>query len=479
MSESVTSTIGRLQRFFPGPAIAIDQLRIDDVHFRTALIQCISQLDSKTLEQACPTSRKAQANVVEVRETVSPMFVTEMLTGILRGIGEPHNTTYICKKTRDEVLWHNARVPWRRSPRWLLLRVALQSSLMDAEAEKQDHTQYKYFVILLLTRILNLAVKKSEDSEILFIMIAKISRRMLKLGHVGNQMCWLENVKESILTAQNLISSRWDIIQQNRDPVSCNQHPDFASLVQGIHTVLSLSSFKEHLETAAERNTISSDAPRGLQPCPRRIKQCALELPSVTGKNHLLHFIDIEIWVRNHLQEWTKKQIETLSRSSCEEISLLFRQYLKGAKEWYKDDPENVSMMVLTLLDLWKSLDQLAILQEPLLAQYDTGFPWSLFDSLLLPQKVDMLRLHLVEQHLAVRRRDAQEHYPSIFTSAHESNSFAVRYYEQSDVHQELKQDIETAASNERERKRNELNEKKAKVCNVCLKTFSSISNNY
>jgi hypothetical protein len=42
-AESVTTTIGRLRRFFPGPAIAIDQARILDDNCRKALIQCISQ----------------------------------------------------------------------------------------------------------------------------------------------------------------------------------------------------------------------------------------------------------------------------------------------------------------------------------------------------------------------------------------------------------------------------------------------------
>jgi hypothetical protein len=56
------------------------------------------------------------SQTTEIRDTVYPKLVTEMLTGILRGVGQPAHVSRIHKRTRDDVLWNDALKPWRRSP---------------------------------------------------------------------------------------------------------------------------------------------------------------------------------------------------------------------------------------------------------------------------------------------------------------------------------------------------------------------------
>ena len=80
-------TKGRLIRCFPGPAIAVDRERVVDSGFRKALTQCIAGLNNQIIAEAYSTTQKAGSEVVEIRESINPIFVTEMLTGILRGIG--------------------------------------------------------------------------------------------------------------------------------------------------------------------------------------------------------------------------------------------------------------------------------------------------------------------------------------------------------------------------------------------------------
>ena len=82
---------GRLRRCFPGPAIAIDPGRLDDPLFREALTQLLAQLDIETPLEAMPKASKARRNVDEIRETIHPKFVTEMLTGLFEGIGRIHD----------------------------------------------------------------------------------------------------------------------------------------------------------------------------------------------------------------------------------------------------------------------------------------------------------------------------------------------------------------------------------------------------
>jgi hypothetical protein len=128
-SSSRYNAKGRLRRCFPGPVIAVGQDKIVDPSLREVLAQFLATLDVSTLKEAWPVVIKAHSQTPEIRDSIHPKFITEMLTGILRGIGQPVNAARIHKRTRDDVLWNNVPKPWRRSPLWLLLRVALQTSL--------------------------------------------------------------------------------------------------------------------------------------------------------------------------------------------------------------------------------------------------------------------------------------------------------------------------------------------------------------
>jgi hypothetical protein len=113
---------GSLRRCFPGPVIAVSQDRMADSYFREALAQILAKLDANTPLEAWPVVSKAHSKSPEIRDSVHPKFVTDMLTGILRGVGQSVDVVRVYKRTRDDVLWRKTLQPWRRSPLWLLLR---------------------------------------------------------------------------------------------------------------------------------------------------------------------------------------------------------------------------------------------------------------------------------------------------------------------------------------------------------------------
>ena len=82
-TEAVIRTRGQLRRCFPGPAVVINQDRIADTSFLKPLAELLVKLDAETPEEVLPTTTKAGSKVIEVRDTVHPRFVTELLTGIL------------------------------------------------------------------------------------------------------------------------------------------------------------------------------------------------------------------------------------------------------------------------------------------------------------------------------------------------------------------------------------------------------------
>lgn len=59
----------------------------------------------------------------------------------------------IWKHTREDVLWNNNLLPWRRSPLWLLIRTTMQLQFARITSAKL----YKAAIVNILTRVLQSA----------------------------------------------------------------------------------------------------------------------------------------------------------------------------------------------------------------------------------------------------------------------------------------------------------------------------------
>lgn len=127
-------------------------------------------------------SQKAGSKVSEIRETTHPGLVTEMLMAILAPLGRSTKVRRVRKRVRDDVLWDNCLLPWRRWPFWLCLRVAVQTTLHTILSDHQASIEYKNFLIFVLTDITSRASAAKIPSDLCHIMIAKIARRVSKLG---------------------------------------------------------------------------------------------------------------------------------------------------------------------------------------------------------------------------------------------------------------------------------------------------------
>jgi hypothetical protein len=175
-------------------------------------------LDAETPLEVWPVVPKARTNAIETRDTVDPRFVTEMLMGLLRRIGQPRDVGCIWKHTRDNFLWKDAFAPWRRSPLWLLLRVALQTSLINSIDKANAHSRYKSFMVFFMALDLERVVRTSQPSDMLFIMTAKISRPVLKLNAQEN-MPWSQYAHTTVEAAHQILAHRWSVIERNPDPM--------------------------------------------------------------------------------------------------------------------------------------------------------------------------------------------------------------------------------------------------------------------
>lgn len=131
-AEVITGTIGKvIQRFPSNPRLPF----IADANIISALANVLSYLSDTTMDKVVPTSIKGGSSHHEVRQTVSPGYITEALAGVIRACSpagySATSTPYIHKRINDHALWKSALKLWRRTPSLLLIKVALQSTLQE------------------------------------------------------------------------------------------------------------------------------------------------------------------------------------------------------------------------------------------------------------------------------------------------------------------------------------------------------------
>ncbi|KAK0120124.1 hypothetical protein ONS95_011532 [Cadophora gregata] len=242
-AKAVTTSVGRLVRRFPGPVIAVADQRIRDHNFQKHFTNCLMYLDIEPLETA--TSHTTGI----FRDSADPQFATEWLPGILRGIGSVLEVPRIFKRTRDEVVWGSGVEPWRRSPRWMLIRVAMQTTLAT---KNRDQTRYKVFMVYFMATVLEMAVTDDAPSDTLHIMLAKVNRRIQKLGPIMTDLPWAAQAQGYILetmgSARTLMTKRWQSLQKKHSDSARTFHlADLRKLKPHTDTTLGLSKLRPYL----------------------------------------------------------------------------------------------------------------------------------------------------------------------------------------------------------------------------------------
>ncbi|TGO83220.1 hypothetical protein BPOR_0682g00020 [Botrytis porri] len=402
-----------------------------------------------------PKNEAVMTTMGRLRDTVDPTLITSMLTECLHAIGRRVVVRCIQKRTRDIVQWKDCLEPWRRSPRYLFLRVCLQIGLTGEEGHEPSHIQYKSFMLFFMCQILNRQLEAQNSREILFIMSMKVQRRLLKLGSALDS-----DLKSRVQQVLSLVSS---CLKKSIPSLPPPPRADISILRPQQGTVLNLQSLGPYIAMMSARGE-SNLGHKSLEP------QCL----SGDIKNIRLGLADIELWVADHLPRWLKWYYT--STLDCTVLADLISIYQKTSDRVYKDIAEDQSLKILTLLDLWVALDKCVTSEEPLLKDYRCGFTPELFAPLLLPTKPQMIRLASIERYIADRNAASVDEMPCIFSKINTLNSFSVRYFDKSLRHQHLRDRIMADAVAEHNEKILELNTKlqafeawkKADLTSVC-----------
>ncbi|KIK69250.1 hypothetical protein GYMLUDRAFT_255795 [Collybiopsis luxurians FD-317 M1] len=488
-ATTVLSTTGKLIMSFPGPAIQLPVEPLESKFFRKELASFLTDMNEKVIdgdgdssEEDSEERRKSGLSAAQSGETTDPLFITSLLTGIMRGLGgEEAKITRIAKRVADDVLLKGSnKEPWRRSALWLVLRVALQTTLLrEGDAEHL----YKQFILFLHSYVLSLALDNNVDSDLLFTMRAKTCRRLAKLG---------DNVPESIAQftmdvgerVSEVLQRRWSQLQAEEAVPAivreCSWAPDQPNVAAD--TIIRLPHSQERIDLAL------GNSPLNLPPAhfePReatRLRDVAHfgdltveALDAAFRADPFVNLSDFEFLVgRGPLTIWLEGKLAAATTIHAQQkaATLLFaimRKYHHWAAKYYKESPEDFSLMVITLFELWIAIDKIAVASCPLLAQYSPEVPFdrslntsnaALLRPLLLRKSVDLDRLQQIDDYLRSRHSQARNKSRSVFSEPIGSSSFAVRYFDQNVELHRLKAQIERDAQEERDKTIRDLNQK-------------------
>jgi len=447
-NTNVMTAEGKLLCSYPGPAVQVSAATFMDKCFLRELSSFLIQMDVDVLDST-PTTVKEGSIVNEVRETVDPRYISGLLVGILKGYGQPAVVDRITKRIGDEVLWRDACQPWRRSPLWLVLRVTLQTSLRVTNL-------YKLFMLFVHAHLLRKSVLRDFPSELLYVMRVKLTRRLSKLGPAVSQHLY-EFVHGTAIEVETLLSKRWTAFQAIGS-FGLSFKPETLDLDADTHISLhsSYNYLTRMLGSVSQGRLQTSFKPHGSRLhviCDFSKLSKGQLAKAITDGKHIA-IADFEASVEMNLESWVAAS--TNSKRALDGVASCIREYYAGAKELYGSNPEDNSIMILTLLDLWVALDRLAIQRCPLLKEYSPEIPCQFLHDLLLRRSSTINRALHIEEYLS-QRHTAALNVPSVFSNDVDESCFAVKYFQTSPDLQRLRDEIESHAQQEREAKRAEL----------------------
>ncbi|PPQ64858.1 hypothetical protein CVT26_002576 [Gymnopilus dilepis] len=445
---AVMSTEGKLIRSFPGPAV---QLSLDialNENFVEQLVSYLIHMDGDPIDAGVYTE-KAGSKVHKPRETNHPRYITQLLMMILRGLGDEADIQRFTKRVSDDVCWQGALKPWRRSGLWLIIRVAVQ--LMVATRDT-----YKAFVIFFQMELLKLMLKKDFPSELIHVARVKTARRIYKMRQLSRKL--LTNFQTTSKTIHDHLQARWTAEQaaQSRSPTYTHD----PSTIEA-STSMKLTASRQYLEKVLRPQAHSRRSTLFIPPKAPRLRDVQ-DFSTIAGgglakaleADQHTALVDFEWLIENHLEEWLRGS--AYNEATSKTLARCMDQYYKAAKDFYADIPESLSVMLLTVMELWVGMDKVAVKHMRDLDKYSPEIPVNFLDSLLIRRAKSIRRVEAIEAYLR-QRHEAATIDTSVFSSEPTASSFSVRYYASSNEMKQLRRDIEDKARQDREKKKAEL----------------------
>ncbi|KAF2131741.1 hypothetical protein P153DRAFT_336326 [Dothidotthia symphoricarpi CBS 119687] len=458
-NEAAMKTKGRLVRTFPASASRISLTTMREDGLVTSLAQTVAKMAVQAVHGFRPQITGPGYTQDDPHDTADPDLVTDLLQTIITALGEKEDVISITKNTRDETLWKDCKRPWRRSALWLFVRVSLQAFFSrNAPNKRSPDSLYKAFMILFLTRLLDDENLKGLDSDVIYTVSAKLTRRLRKFEALQQfeslQPHWALSVHLALIAAHSFIHEKWNAAVE-----STEANIDFTFL-ENLQPEADLDIKLPDLNAfvsgmAARRRSAANPGFKPASEFPDLLPNAIPDGISASSDYKSFHLAALEGWIEHNLQNWLS--LHERDTTTCGKLRRLMTTYHCAASEAYAGIPISTSVMYLIILELWVACDKSACSIYPLLAKFDPEICMAELQCLLLPLKGQMERLHEIEKHVHSRISGSTKKSPSLYRDFGDKTSFAVRYFNQSHEHQSLKANIERDATEQREQKCEEL----------------------
>lgn len=146
--------------------------------FQDSLAAFLEQASVEPVDKFAAKTRKAGVELPENRD--SGLIIQFLMTLLEANGGNRISVSPVRKRIKDDVCWHDAEVPWRRSPFWLALRVCAQRLLCLLLGAVPGHMQYKFLLCCLMAQLLQDSTSQLSPEERHFLK-TKLCRRLAKL----------------------------------------------------------------------------------------------------------------------------------------------------------------------------------------------------------------------------------------------------------------------------------------------------------
>ncbi|RKF65913.1 putative p-loop containing nucleoside triphosphate hydrolase [Erysiphe neolycopersici] len=443
--EDVLASSNTLLWEFPNSAVSIPVSSYNEYDLEDELANFLVQASDESVKDVAPHTKKANSLAYESRDTVDPILISGILMTFLKNKGTNSYPPLLTKRVRDDVCWDGSGVnPWRRSPMWLLLRVATEKHLCEMLGWQIGHLYYKLLMCLFHSLFLAEYTKSSSiKGDVLQHITRKLVIRIDKLhdkdsklkSNLASQFIELYNALEDTfhdsvecarkrLLALIHVFKVIDIIGIQHNPpihrIRFRLDEKYYKLQllnsdRYISNSLSISGCKIPSLATQHQNNVSilSSAPSS----------------TISAIENYIELAEFESKIESSLQQ---HQSENKSHETCDshgqDIAHSIEYYLENIGISYQDNSEQKSKMLLIVLELWVELDKCTIQSFSLLKSFSPGIPQEITNVLLLSRLEDLERLNQIRNYLITRQKDCGNSSLTIFDQPSE-NCFAVQYY--------------------------------------------------
>lgn len=368
------------------------------------------------------------------------------------------------KRVRDDVCWgEGGEKPWRRCPFWLVLRIGIHRHLSMTFGGELGRVHYKFLMCLMIARLIDESLYYLHP-EILDFLNKKLSRRLVKLQvDKDRTSVSIRTTYEYYFTKLNpLFTKSTKAVIDQVNAVWSNFRRSIQRPILPLprrahqrHMQLSLPNSVSYIQEVLMHPLYGNAGARPF--VPHQLPQDYHASAIAARKSMAFAFRYFTLSGRETAFEASYQPLPD-SDSSCADrcvnLAGSIEDYMSDVGDAYASNPEQKSIMILTIMELWMSMDECATkIFEPL-KDYHPGFPSDISDALQLSRFRDLCRLQKIIKYLQERHSTSK----SKMNIFHDpiKGCFAEVYFNNSEDLQQLYQRIEVEAQLARLRKEEE-----------------------